>query len=276
MADAMTRRKVQVSADGRARIRQHRAAPTPVLAVLIDGDNVSSKIADELFGAIEGLGTAAVRRIYGDWTKASHRGWKSKLADHAIQPVQQFATLSGKNATDFAMIIDAMDLLHRGRFDGFCLATSDSDFTRLAVRIREEGVAVHGFGARHTPRSLIAACSSFTQFDQIRPSVERQSLWPVPALAIGMPDRILEMIEAAVVATADDDGWATLARVGLYLALHEPGFDMRHYGFTKLSRLADACPVLDVRRTGDAVEHIGVRLRQDRTLLRSNGAGHGA
>ncbi len=138
------------------------------LAILIDGDNASAKIIKGLLAEIAKYGTAVVRRIYGDWTKPQLAGWKSYLLEHSIQPIQQFAYTSGKNATDGAMIIDAMDLLNTGRFKGFCIVSSDSDFARLAARIREQGVKVYGFGERKTPKPFVTACDKFVFFDVLQ------------------------------------------------------------------------------------------------------------
>ncbi len=138
---------------------------TARLAVLIDGENATPKIVAELLTEIAKYGTASTKRVYGDWTKPHLIGWKECLAEHALQPVQQFANTTGKNATDGALIIDAMDLLHTGRYSGFCIVSSDGDFTRLAARIGEHGVTVYGFGERKTPRSFIKACERFVYFD---------------------------------------------------------------------------------------------------------------
>ena len=135
------------------------------LALLIDGDNASPKIVAGLLAEVAKYGVAGVRRIYGDWTKPNLGGWKDCLLEHSIQPIQQFAYTTGKNATDGAMIIDAMDLLYTARFDGFCIVSSDSDFARLAARVREQGVAVYGFGERKTPRPFVTACDKFVYFD---------------------------------------------------------------------------------------------------------------
>src|ERR1700730_11962101 len=140
----------------------------PTLAILIDGDNASPKIVVGLLAEVAKFGVAGVRRIYGDWTKPQLNGWKDCLLEHSIQPVQQFAYTTGKNATDGAMIIDAMDLLNTGRFDGFCIVSSDSDFARLAARIREQGVTVYGFGVRKTPRPFVTACDKFVYFDVLQ------------------------------------------------------------------------------------------------------------
>ncbi|WP_233284752.1 NYN domain-containing protein [Agrobacterium tumefaciens] len=205
--------------------------------MLIDADNVSPEIVDGLFGVIATLGDATVRRIYGDWTQASMKGWKSRLGDHAIRPVQQFASCPGKNATDGAMIIDAMDLLHRNRLDGFCIVSSDGDFTRLALRIREEGVFVHGFGDRQTLSSFMAACSSFTRFDRLRPSREMRWLSATTAettqaagrqtdLSAHVAQQMLAMMEEAVSASIEQDGWSPLAKVGLWLPPNRRGLTL--------------------------------------------------
>ncbi|MFB4373505.1 NYN domain-containing protein [Agrobacterium sp. CR_3] len=256
-------------------VRQNTGTGTdresPRLAVLIDGDNVSPEIVGGLFGVIAMLGDATVRRIYGDWTQATTRGWKSRLADHAIRPVQQFASCPGKNATDGAMIIDAMDLLHRNRLDGFCIVSSDGDFTRLALRIREEGVFVHGFGDRQTPSSFMAACNSFTRFDRLRPSKETRWLSATTAdaertagrqtdLSAHVAQQMLAMIEEAVSASREEDGWSPLAKVGLWLALHEPSFNPRHFGFAGLGGFVEACPAINVRRCGEGGHLVRVRL----------------
>lgn len=248
---------------------------SPRLAVLIDGDNVSPEIVGGLFGVIATLGDATVRRLYGDCTQATMRGWKSRLADHAIRPVQQFANCPGKNTTDGAMIIDAMDLLHRNRLDGFCIVSSDGDFTRLALRIREEGIAVHGFGDRQTPSSFIAACSSFTRFDRLRPSKEMRWLSATTAdaertagretdLSAHVAQQMLAMMEEAVSASIEEDGWSPLAKVGLWLALHEPAFNPRHFGFAGLGGFVEACPAINVRRCGEGGHLVRVRLMENK------------
>src|ERR1700728_5309909 len=138
------------------------------LAVLIDADNASSAAIEGLLAEVAKYGTAHVKRAYGDWTGTSLRGWKEQLLDQSIQPIQQFAYTTGKNSTDAAMVIDAMDLLYSGRFDGFCIVSSDSDFTRLAQRIRESGLTVYGFGERKTPKSFVAACDKFIYIENLR------------------------------------------------------------------------------------------------------------
>lgn len=251
------------------------------LALLIDGDNASPKVIVGLMAEIANYGTASVKRVYGDWTGPNLKGWKACLLEHSIQPVQQFAYTTGKNATDGAMIIDAMDLLYTGRFTGFCIVSSDSDFARLAARIREQGVTVYGFGERKTPRPFITACDKFVYFDVLNASAEDVPDVPLvaaPALktttkaapgsvAPAAPlkskiDRILiDMLTKAVTATADEDGRADLARVGAYLAKQAPDFDARNYGFARLSQLAEAAGILDIERVGDGNKVVLVRLK---------------
>ncbi|WP_374788979.1 NYN domain-containing protein [Brucella oryzae] len=225
---------------------------SPALALLIDGDNASSKIVAGLLAEIANYGTASVKRIYGDWTKPNLNGSKECLLEHSIQPVQQFAYTTGKNATDGAMIIDAMDLLYTGRFSGFCIVSSDSDFARLAARIREQGVTVYGFGERKTPRPFITACDKFVYFDVLNAAGEQKeaeaaapkAIAAKPAPAKATLDRAaLEMLTKAVTASADEDGRANLARVGAHLAKQSPDFDARNFGFPRLSELVEASGV---------------------------------
>ena len=241
------------------------------LALLIDGDNASSKIVAGLLAEIANYGTASVKRIYGDWTKPNLNGWKECLLEHSIQPVQQFAYTTGKNATDGAMIIDAMDLLYTGRFCGFCIVSSDSDFARLASRIREQGVIVYGFGERKTPRPFITACDKFVYFDVLNTGGEQKEAEAVtapkaaaakPAPAKAALDRAaLDMLAKAVTASADEDGRANLARVGAHLAKQSPDFDARNYGFPRLSDLVEASGTVEVERIGENPKIIMVRLK---------------
>ncbi|WP_429819188.1 NYN domain-containing protein [Ensifer sp. B1-9] len=215
------------------------------LALLIDGDNVSPKIIVGLMAEIANYGTASVKRIYGDWTGPNLKGWKECLLEHSIQPIQQFGYTTGKNATDGAMIIDAMDLLYTGRFSGFCIVSSDSDFARLAARIREQAVTVYGFGERKTPRPFITACNKFVYFDVLNGHTEEieeaavpapkktAEAKPAPAKAApkkaGLDKAAQDMLIKAVMATADEDGRANLAQVGGHLAKQAPDFDARNY-----------------------------------------------
>src|SRR5215475_11568030 len=184
------------------------------LALLIDGDNASPKIVAGLLAEVAKYGVASVRRIYGDWTKPNLRGWKDVLLEHSIQPVQQFAYTSGKNATDGAMIIDAMDLLNTGRFTGFCIVSSDSDFARLAARIREQGVTVYGFGERKTPRPFVTACDKFIYLDVLQ--ADGDAVGAPAAKAAGRTGgkknardpQLLAILRGAINAVSDDEGWA--------------------------------------------------------------------
>ncbi|OBZ97303.1 hypothetical protein ADU59_01635 (plasmid) [Pararhizobium polonicum] len=256
---------------------------TATLALLIDGDNASPKIVTGLLAEIANYGIASVKRIYGDWTGPNLKGWKECLLEHSIQPVQQFAYTTGKNATDGAMIIDAMDLLYTGRFSGFCIVSSDSDFARLAARLREQGVTVYGFGERKTPRPFITACDKFVYFDVLNAAapeqeapavaVERKVRQPAVAVEVIPPaakpapikpalDKVaLEMLAKAVTASAEEDGRANLARVGGHLAKQAPDFDARNYGFARLSELVEASGLVDIERTGDHPKIIMVKLK---------------
>lgn len=247
---------------------------SPALALLIDGDNASSKIVAGLLAEIANYGTASVKRIYGDWTKPNLNGWKECLLEHSIQPVQQFAYTTGKNATDGAMIIDAMDLLYTGRFSGFCIVSSDSDFARLAARIREQGVTVYCFGERKTPRPFITACDKFVYFDVLNAAGEQKeaeaaapkAIAAKPAPAKATLDRAaLEMLTKAVTASADEDGRANLARVGAHLAKQSPDFDARNFGFPRLSELVEASGIVEVEHIGDNPKIIMVRLKNKAT-----------
>jgi len=216
------------------------------LAVLIDADNASPATVAELFAEIATHGTASVRRAYGDWTTPNLAGWKAALLDHSIQPMQQFANTRGKNATDGAMIIDAMDLLHTRRLDGFCIVSSDADFAALARRIREGGLFVLGFGERKTPRPFVAACDRFIHTELLRPASAEA---PAPRKR---DTALLGLIRRAVEAVSDDSGWANLGGVGSTLVKQQPDFDPRAHGHAKLSGLVRALPEFEVeeRRSG--------------------------
>lgn len=227
---------------------------TPKLAVLIDADNAQPKLAEALLAEIAKYGVASVKRIYGDWTLPNLKGWKDTLAEYAIQPIQQFRYTVGKNATDGAMIIDAMDLLYTERLDGFCLVSSDSDFTRLASRIREAGLTVYGFGEQKTPKSLVAACDKFIYVDVLRGS-EEQDKSPPPAdtRKLRGDARLVSLFRGAIDAASDDDGWAGLGAVGSQISKQAPDFDSRNYGFGKLSALARAIGLFEIedRKTAE-------------------------
>ena len=231
------------------------------LAVLIDADNAQPSIVEGLLAEVAKYGTAHVKRAYGDWTGTSLKGWKEHLLAQSIQPVQQFAYTTGKNATDAAMVIDAMDLLYSERFDGFCIVSSDSDFTRLAARLRESGLTVYGFGERKTPKPFVAACDKFIYVenlsyaeDSAAPDAKPVSKKAVPATQLKRDSTLLNLLRNAVEAASDDDGWAALASVGHIITNQQPDFDSRTYGYAKLSDLVTATTVfeLDRRRSADS------------------------
>ena len=228
------------------------------LAVLIDADNTSPRIADGLFDEIAKIGEASVRRIYGDFSGTRLKSWADILAKHAIIPHQNFAYTAGKNASDIALVIDAMDLLHSGRFDGFCLVSSDSDFTRLAARIREQGIDVFGFGAQKTPESFRQACRRFIYTENLLPEAPAPDRDRAPeAKALQPPSAAMPLLRKVIAQMDDEDGWVGLGRVGRRLANLAPDFDPRTYGHAKLGDL--------VRNTGsfevDQLEGRGVRIR---------------
>lgn len=218
-----------------------------MLAVLIDADNAQPSITEGLLSEIAKFGLASVKRIYGDWTTPSLSSWKSVLLEHSIQPIQQFRYTTGKNATDSAMIIDAMDLLYKRRFDGFCLVSSDSDFTRLASRIREEGLVVYGFGEQKTPNSFVSACDKFIFTEVLRsledagPAVKRKT-----AHQLKGDTKLVTLFRSALEAASDDSGWAHLGAVGSTITKQAPGFDPRNYGYKKLGELVTAIRLFDI------------------------------
>lgn len=217
------------------------------LAVLIDADNAQPLITEGLMSEVAKYGVASVKRIYGDWTTPSLSGWKTILLEHSIQPVQQFRYTIGKNATDSAMIIDAMDLLYTKRFDGFCLVSSDSDFTRLASRIREEGLLVYGFGEKKTPKPFVSACGKFifTEVLRFREDAESAVRSKTPNELKG-DTKLVGLLRSALEAASDESGWAHLAVVGSNIAKQAPEFDPRNYGYSKLGELALATKLFDV------------------------------
>ena len=226
------------------------------LAVLIDADNAQPSIIEGLLAEVAKYGTATVKRAYGDWTGTSLRGWKEHLLAQSIQPIQQFAYTRGKNATDAAMVIDAMDLLYSGRFDGFCIVSSDSDFTRLAARIRESGLTVYGFGERKTPKPFVAACDKFIYIENLahpetadEPAGEAGRPVTRPSAAqLKSDNALINMLRNAVEADSDDDGWAALASVGHIITNQRPDFDSRTYGYAKLSDLMAATTLFELER----------------------------
>ena len=241
------------------------------LAVLIDADNAQPSVIEGLLAEIAKFGVAGVKRIYGDWTSTKHAQWKVSLLDHSITPIQQFAYTNGKNATDSSMIIDAMDLMYSQRLDGFCLVSSDSDFTRLAQRLREGGLVVYGFGEQKTPKPFVVACDKFIYTEVLRKpasSAPEASALTQPAsasvqtatfrgpLASGetnsahamgakppkAPKSPVSLLSQAIEQGADESGWAFLGAVGNYLTKIHPDFDQRLYGCQKLSELIRKYP----------------------------------
>jgi uncharacterized LabA/DUF88 family protein len=212
------------------------------LAVLVDADNAQASVIAELLAEVANYGTATVKRAYGDWTTPNLASWKDVLHVHAIQPIQQFRYTTGKNATDSALIIEAMDLLHGGKVDGFCLVSSDSDFTRLATRIREAGLSVYGFGEQKTPKPFVAACDKFIYTEILRKPSPGSLVAPVQA-------PLKPLLISAITATAQEDGWALLGRVGELVLKKDPSFDPRNFGFKKLGELVKAQPYLKVKST---------------------------
>ena len=221
------------------------------LAVLIDADNAQASLCNELFSEVSKYGLSNVKRAYGDWTTTNLKGWKEHLHKHAIQPIQQFSYTTGKNSTDSSLIIDAMDLLHDGNLDGFCLISSDSDFTRLANRLRESGIIVYGFGEEKTPDAFISACNLFIKTENLRKTKAAKDF---------SDDKDLkELISNALSATSKDDGWSLLSAVGSYINKNESSFDSRTYGYEKLGGLVKSLTYLktETREVG-GVSHLYV------------------
>lgn len=217
------------------------------LAVLIDADNAQPGIVDDLLAEIANYGTATVKRIYGDWTAPGLKRWKEVLLHHSIQPIQQFAYTKGKNATDSAMIIDAMDLLYTGNFNGFCIVSSDSDFTKLASRIRESGVFVYGFGELKTPPPFVSACDKFIYTEVLRAKTdENKPIVKKSGSELKRDTKLVSLLRNAVEASSDESGWAHLAPVGSNIAKQAPDFDPRNYGYVKLGELVSATKLFDV------------------------------
>jgi hypothetical protein len=230
---------------------------TPRLAVLIDADNTTARIAPGLFDEIAKIGEASVRRIYGDFSGTRLKSWADVLSTHAIMPHQNFAYTSGKNASDIALVIDAMDLLHSGRFDGFCLVSSDSDFTRLAARIREQGIEVYGFGEQKTPESFRRACRRFVYTENLLPQAQENRVEQAdPRSAIKPPSEAAHLIRTAIAQLDDEDGWVPLGGVGTRLAILASDFDSRTYGQPKLVDLVKNAGGFEVRRNEGLVVYI--------------------
>ncbi|HBP39154.1 MAG TPA: Maebl [Clostridiales bacterium] len=250
------------------------------LAVLIDADNVSHHNIQGMMEEIARYGNPTIKRIYGDWTRPNLAGWKNLLLDYAITPVQQFGYTTGKNSTDSALIIDAMDILYAEKADGFCLVSSDSDFTRLATRLREAGKTVYGIGEQKTPNAFIAACDKFIYLEILEEAQREESETPAAALdqkpvkqqspqkkkstikKIG-PD-VIKLISTTIGDVEDENGWAYLGEVGSLLLKKQPSFDPRNYGFTKLTPMIKSIGLyeIEVRGTGhSSSKHIYIRIK---------------
>ena len=217
------------------------------LAVLIDADNTQPSIIEGILSEIAQYGTASVRRIYGDWTSTALKSWKELLLQHSIQPIQQFGYTKGKNATDSAMIIDAIDLLYTGKFDGFCIVSSDSDFTKLASRLRESGLTVYGFGEKKTPSPFVSACDKFIYTELLRAKInENEVIVKKTAVELKMDSKLVRLLRNAVESSSDESGWVHLATLGATIAKQLPEFDPRNYGYSKLGELIRATTLFEV------------------------------
>jgi len=235
---------------------------TEKLAVLIDADNTQPRIIEGLLAEVANYGTASVKRIYGDWTSTALKGWKEVLLEYSIQPVQQFAYTKGKNATDSAMIIDAMDLLYTTNFNGFCIVSSDSDFTKLASRIRESGLLVYGFGEKKTPSAFVSACDKFIYTEVLRAKTgDSGAIVKKSGHELAQDTKLVNLLRNAVEASSDESGWARLSGVGSTIAKQSPEFDSRNYGYAKLGGLVTAIKLFDTeeRSTGPNSKSLYVR-----------------
>lgn len=245
------------------------------LAVLIDADNVPYSNVKGMMEEITKFGTPTTKRIYADWTKPNANGWKSVLLEHAITPIQQYSYTVGKNSSDSAMIIDAMDLLYSDKVDGFCIVSSDSDFTRLAIRLRESGMKVIGIGEKKTPNSFIVACDRFIYLEVLDGAIKKKTKKPAtrPVIDVKKPvtknlnsidNQTLDLIEDTIDDIADDSGWAFLGDVGNLIVKKKPEFDPRNYGFFKLTpMLKSLTEILEIdERDSDkkGIKHVYVRL----------------
>jgi uncharacterized LabA/DUF88 family protein len=243
------------------------------LAVLIDADNVPYSNVKGMMEEITKFGTPTTKRIYADWTKPNAGGWKSVLLEHAITPIQQYSYTVGKNSSDSAMIIDAMDLLYSDKVDGFCIVSSDSDFTRLAIRLRESGMKVIGIGEQKTPNSFIVACDRFIYIEVLDGAIKKKTKKPTatdpkkvaPKTLNKIDLHTIELIESTIEDIADDSGWAFLGDVGNLIVKKKPEFDPRNYGFSKLTpMLKSLTDILEIdERDSDkkGIKHVYVRLR---------------
>ncbi|RXP53795.1 NYN domain-containing protein [Lutibacter sp. HS1-25] len=220
------------------------------LAVLIDGDNIPSKYIKEMMEEITKYGTPTIKRIYGDWTKPHLSKWKNILLENAITPIQQYGYTTGKNATDSAMIIDAMDILYSEKVNGFCLVSSDSDFTKLATRLREAGLVVYGIGEKKTPDPFIVACDKFIYLEILALEEDTpDGAKPTKKASIDkINPKVIRLLRNSVDDAADDDGWAFMGDVGSLLLKKQPNFDARNFGFEKLTPLFKSLPQFEIEQ----------------------------
>ena len=220
------------------------------LAVLIDGDNIPSAYVKEMMEEIAKYGNPTIKRIYGDWTKPHLVKWKNVLLENAVTPIQQYGYTQGKNATDSAMIIDAMDILYSGKVDGFCLVSSDSDFTRLATRLREAGMNVIGIGEKKTPDPFIVACDRFIYIEILKNQTKEASKEKTTKKSDNQYDKItnkvIKLIASTISDVADDDGWAFLGDVGSLLQKKQPNFDSRNFGYQKLTPMINSIDKFEI------------------------------
>lgn len=242
------------------------------LAVLIDADNVSSAYVKEMFEEIAKYGTPTFKRIYADWTKPTVTGWKNVLLENAITPIQQYSYTTGKNASDSALIIDAMDILYTGKVDGFCIVSSDSDFTRLATRLREAGMKVIGIGEKKTLTPFITACDKFIYIEILKPQIERTDDAGIdknnkktkPLISKNKPKidaEVLKLLTLSVADLADENGWTYLGELGNLMLKKKPDFDPRNHGFPKMLPMIKSTGLfeIDERETSKNRKHIYIR-----------------
>jgi uncharacterized LabA/DUF88 family protein len=220
------------------------------LAVLIDADNVSADHVKDLMDEIAKLGRATVRRMYGDWTSNQLAKWKAVALDFALQPQQQYAYTAGKNATDSALIIDAMDLLHRDGYEGFCIVSSDSDFTPLASRLRAAGAMVYGFGAKKTPSAFVNSCDRFTYLEVLASTAVEPRKRP-PTNKLQGDTKLVDLLRKGIEGASDEDGWAHLGGIGSQIRNQAPDFDSRAWGYAKLGDLVEAVGLFEIKTAGN-------------------------
>jgi len=242
------------------------------LAVLIDADNIPYSNIKGMLDEIAKLGTPTIKRIYADWTKPTVSGWKPALLEHAITPIQQYSYTQGKNSSDSAMIIDAMDILHSEKVDGFCLVSSDSDFTRLATRLRESGMVVFGIGEKKTPKPFIVACDKFIYIEIIGAKEPHKTKKVATTTSTEstkvdtLDEAFIVLLKNSITDIADDDGWAALVAVGALINKKKPDFDPRNYGFQKLTPLIKSLKkqfIVDEREVEKTrIKHIYVKIKE--------------